>query len=511
MDFMVWMYNMEKRKVCCMEKDRIYAAIDLKSFYASVECVDRGLDPLKTNLVVADASRSSKTICLAVSPSLKACGIGGRPRLFEVIRQMKKINAMRATKNPGCTFRASSVMADELAEDMSLRADYLTAVPRMTRYMEVSGAIYRIYLKYLSPEDIHFYSIDEVFMDVTDYLAAYHMKADELVRTMMLEVLKETGITATAGIGTNLFLAKVAMDIIAKKEPSDENGVRLACLNEGMFKKLLWEHRPLTDFWRIGHGYAAALERNGWQTMGDIARQSLIDETPLYRLFGVNAELLIDHAWGCEPCTMAEIKAYRPKSNSLGAGQVLLRPYRKEEALLVLKEMAVQLALDLADKNLVTDRIDVMIGYEALSEEAYEGETRNDYYGRQVPKPAHGFLKFATPTSSDCELMKAAVQIFQTKVISSLLVRRMNITAQNVICEQAVRKAAAQMDLFADPDAREKNEKKLKEKKQKDKNLQKAVLTIKKRYGKNALIRGMDKQEGATAMERNRQVGGHRA
>ena len=395
-------------------KERTYIAIDLKSFYASVECRERGLDPLDTNLVVADESRTDKTICLAVTPSLKSYGISGRGRLFEVKQRVKEANAGRQHDAPGHKLDGSSCFHSELLKNPNLAIDFVIAPPRMAYYMEYSTRIYNVYLKYVAPEDIVVYSIDEVFMDVTDYLSTYKLSPHDLAMKIILDVLETTGITATAGIGTNLFLCKVAMDIVAKHIPADKNGVRIAELDEMKFRQELWSHQPLTDFWRVGHGYAKKLEQNGMFTMGDVARCSVHDEDKLYKLFGKNAELLIDHAWGWEPTTIEAIKAYRPSTNSLGSGQVLHQPYTAEKAKLVLREMADLLVLDLVDKGLVTDQIVVTVGYdiENLADpersKKYHGAIVKDHYGRQIPKHAHGTANLDGHTSSTKKIMSAA-------------------------------------------------------------------------------------------------------
>lgn len=495
--------------------DKSYIAIDLKSFYASVECVDRGLDPLKTNLVVADPSRTEKTICLAVSPSLKAIGTGGRDRLFEVIQVVKEVNLQRQRRAPGRKFTGESFNETELKENPSLKATYITAPPRMARYIEVSRKIHEVYLKYVAPEDMHVYSIDEVFMDVTSYLHTYNMTAQELAMKMILDVLDTTGITATAGIGTNLYLSKVAMDIIAKHVPADENGVRIAALDEMSYRRKLWEHKPITDFWRVGRGYAVSLAKCGIYTMGDIAVCSLepAGEDMLYRLFGINAELLIDHAWGYEPCTIADIKAYRPRNNSLSSGQVLKEPYTAKNARLLIKEMAELLSLDLVEKRLVTKQIVVTAGYDIqnLADESiasgYGGAVKTDRYGRKVPKHAHGTINLERYTSSSRLIMKAAAGLYDRIIDNNLLIRRLNITAEGVIREDDIPKEAAFCQLsFFDKDTSKEDAALYKEKK-----AQQAVLDIKKKYGKNAILKGMNLEEGGTAIERNGQIGGHKA
>lgn len=513
---------------------RTYLAIDLKSFYASVECVERHLDPLTTNLVVADSARTEKTICLAVSPALKAYGIPGRARLFEVIQKVRDANRERlssairqqrlARVNGQYAFSSSSFDAAALSRDPSLEIAYITAPPRMQLYMDYSTRIYNIYLKYLSAEDIHVYSIDEVFMDVTDYLSLYQMTARELAMTMVREVLYTTGITATCGIGTNLYLCKVAMDIVAKRVEPDKDGVRIAELDEYTYRRLLWSHTPLTDFWRVGHGYAKKLQAAGLYTMGDIARCSLgrpIDyhnEELLYKLFGVNAELLIDHAWGWEPTTIALIKAYRPENSSLGSGQVLHCPYTCEKAKLIVREMADLLVLDLVDKGLVTDQIVLTVGYDRESLENgrgknYRGPVTTDHYGRKVPKHAHGSINLGKYSSSTSLILKKTTELYEQIVDSALLVRRVSIAANHVIREEDIpaEYGYEQMNLFTDYASLEAERKKEKEALEQEKKLQQAMLDIKKRFGKNAILRGMNLQEGATTIERNRQVGGHKA
>lgn len=507
-----------------MEKQRMYVAIDLKSFYASVECVERGLDPLTTNLVVADASRTEKTICLAVSPSLKAYGIPGRARLFEVVQRIKEVNAERRTKLHGRDFAGSSCQAETLQMDDRLEVSYIAAPPRMAEYMKVSTRIYQIYLKYVAPEDMHVYSVDEVFIDVTDYLDTYQKTAHELAMTMIKDVLDTTGITATAGIGTNLYLAKIAMDIVAKHMPADENGVRIAELDEQSYRRILWTHEPVTDFWRVGHGYAKKLHAQGLFTMGDIARCSIgkesdyYNEDLLYKMFGVNAELLIDHAWGWEPCTIAQIKAYRPSSNSISSGQVLQQPYDYEKTKIIVREMTESLVLDLVSKSLVTDQVVLTIGYdiENLTDpdraKAYRGSVKVDHYGRKVPKHAHGTGNLDGYTSSTQHIMDVMMQLFDRIVNPTLLTRRITVVANHVVPESSVEKATAtQMDLFSDYHLELEESKEEEEARRKEKKLQQAVLSIQKKYGKNAILKGTNLQEGATARERNAQIGGHKA
>lgn len=501
-------------------KQHTYIAIDLKSFYASVECRDRGLDPLDTNLVVADESRTDKTICLAVTPTLKSFGIPGRARLFEVKQRVQEINADRKQNRRGREFAGSSHFYSELSKDPSLALDFIIAPPRMAYYMEYSTRIYEIYMKYVAPEDIIVYSIDEVFMDVTDYLQTYRMSPRDLAMKMILEVLETTGITATAGIGTNLYLCKVAMDVMAKHIPSDENGVRIAFLDEMTYRRELWSHQPITDFWRVGRGYAKKLETYGIYTMGDVARCSEQNEELLYRLFGKNAELLIDHAWGWEPCTVEAVKAYRPESSSLGSGQVLQCPYDAEKAKLVVREMADALSLDLVEKRLVTDQIVITVGYdiENLTDperrKKYRGEVVMDRYGRQIPKHAHGTENLESFTSSTQKMVEAASVLYDRIVDKNLLIRRMNITANNIVEEKAAQqknRGYQQLDLFTDYAAEEEQEKQEALRLDRERKLQEATITIKKKFGKNAILKGMSLQEGATAKNRNEQIGGHKA
>ena len=507
------------------EQTRYYIAIDLKSFYASVECRDRGLDPLTTNLVVADKSRTSKTICLAVSPSLKAYGIGGRARLFEVEQTVAKVNALRRKHAPQSRLTGRSSDDGIVRKDPSVALDYIVAPPKMAHYMEYSTRIYNIYLQYFAPEDMHVYSIDEVMIDVTSYLDTYGMSPRQLAGTVMHKINDETGITATAGIGTNLYLCKIAMDIVAKHVKPDEDGVRIGELDEITYRKLLWAHRPLTDFWRVGPGYAKKLETYGLYTMGDIARCSLgkpgeyYNEDLLYKLFGINAELLIDHAWGWEPCRMADVKAYKPETNSICSGQVLQCPYTSDKARLVVQEMADMMALDLVDKGMVTDQLVLTVGYDIDNltdpkiRKSYKGPVTTDRYGRKVPKHAHGTQNLKMPTSSSLQLMAAAEELYDRIINKHLLVRRITLTANRVVVENSVKKQDTfeQMDLFTDYAKREAEEKKEQQELEKEKKLQRAMLDIKKKYGKNAVLKGMNLQEGATARNRNGQIGGHRA
>ncbi len=500
-------------------EDKTYIAIDLKSFYASVECVERGLDPLTTNLVVADMSRTEKTICLAVSPALKALGIPGRPRLFEVVQRVKEINLQRRYKAPERTFTGKSFNAPELAANPALELDYIVARPQMAHYMKFSTDIYKIYLQYVAPEDIQVYSIDEVFIDATNYLPACKLTAREFAVQIILDVLQSTGITATAGIGTNLYLCKVAMDIDAKHIQPDENGVRISELNERSYRERLWEHRPLTDFWRVGRGYAAKLEANGMFTMGDVAMRSLYDEDRLYKLFGVNAELLIDHAWGWEPCTIADIKAYRPSSNSISSGQVLQCAYSFEKARLVVREMTESLVLDLVYKGLVTDQLVLTVGYDRENlnntekRNRYKGEVSVDYYGRAVPKKAHGSINLTRQTSSTKIIAEAAMELFDRIVDKDLTVRRMYVVANRVVPESEAAQTRAeseQLSLFTDYAALERERQAEDAALAREKRLQKTVLNIKRKFGKNSILKGMSFEEGATARERNKQIGGHR-
>lgn len=505
--------------------ERVYAAIDLKSFYASVESMERKLNPLTTHLVVADVSRTEKTICLAVSPSLKAYGIPGRGRLFEVIQRIKEVNRARLCHAPGGKFTGSSCDVEELKQHPEFAVDFIAAPPRMSHYMECSSQIYQIYLNYVAPEDIHVYSIDEVFIDLTDYLGAYKLTARELVAKMMRDILEKTGITATAGIGTNLYLSKVAMDIVAKHVEMDDYGARIADLDELSYRQLLWTHRPLTDFWRVGKGYAKKLEAHGLYTMGDVARCSMgkaadyHNEELLYRLFGVNAELLIDHAWGWEPCTIADIKAYKPENSSVGSGQVLHCAYDWKKARLVVQEMVDLLALDLVDKGLVTDQVVLTVGYdiENLNDpernRRYHGEVTRDRYGRRIPKHAHGSANLGQSTSSAKRITDAVLTLYNEIVNKELLVRRIYLTANHVISEQEVQKRPEyrQLDLFTDYAALEREQKKEAVDLERERRMQEAVLSIKKKFGKNAILKGMNLQEGATTIQRNQQIGGHKA
>lgn len=502
-----------------------YIAIDLKSFYASVECVERGLDPLTTNLVVADSSRTEKTICLAVSPSLKAYGIPGRARLFEVVQKVKEANAQRRSRAPYGRLIGESHFAEELEQHPEFAISYIVAPPRMAHYLEHSTRIYNIYLQYVAPEDIHVYSIDEVFMDVTHYLNTYQMTAKELAERIIQDVLEQTGITATAGVGTNLYLCKVAMDIVAKHVEPNKHGARIAELDEMSYRKLLWNHRPLTDFWRVGRGYRDKLEAHGLYTMGDVARCSLggpqdyHNEELLYKLFGVNAELLIDHAWGWEPTTIDLIKQYRPSVNSLSSGQVLQCPYDFEKGKLIVREMTDLLVLDLVEKHLVTDQMVLTVGYDIdnLTDPAirkqYKGEVTVDHYGRRVPKHAHGTVNLERQTASTRLITEAVMELYDRIVNPRLLVRRVNVVANHLVPEDTIkeRDSYQQLDLFTDYQALQKEQKEEEERLSKERKLQEAMLEVKKKFGKNAMLKGMNLQEGATTIDRNNQIGGHKA
>ncbi|MCR4893577.1 MAG: DNA methylase [Eubacteriales bacterium] len=498
--------------------EKTYVAIDLKSFYASVECVDRGLDPLAANLVVADASRTEKTICLAVSPSLKSYGIPGRARLFEVVQRVKEINRQRSRKAPE-GFRGKSIYPSELEKDPSLELDYVVAPPRMAHYMEVSSSIYAIYLRYVAPEDIHVYSIDEVFIDATAYLETYRLTARDFAMMLIQEVLRTTGITATAGIGPNLYLCKIAMDIEAKHIPADKDGVRIAELTERSYREKLWDHTPLTDFWRVGRGITRKLEQHGMHTMGDVAAMSVENEDLLYDLFGINAELLIDHAWGWEPCTMASIKAYKPEANSISSGQVLAEPYDYDKGLLIVKEMTDLLVLELLDKGLKTDHITLTVGYDIdnlkdpVRRRNYRGPVTTDWYGRAVPKAAHGSAPLPGYTDSASVISSAMEGLYAGIVSKDLLVRRMYVVADRVVRAEDVPKddGPEQLDLFTDYGALEKEKLEQDARLEKERSRQEAVLEIKKKFGRNAILKGMNLQEGATAAQRNGMVGGHKA
>lgn len=505
--------------------ERSYIAIDLKSFYASVECMQRGLDPMITNLVVADESRTEKTICLAVSPSLKSYGIPGRPRLFEVVQKVKQINDDRRKHAPGGTFTGESFDDAELQKHPELALAYIAAPPQMARYIEYSTGIYNIYLEYVAPEDIHVYSIDEVFIDATDYLKLYKLTAYDFAKKMILHILNQTGITATAGIGPNLYLCKIAMDIMAKKTVPDSDGVRIARLDEMTYRRELWDHRPLIDFWRVGRGYAGKLEEHGMHTMGDIARCSVgnpgdyYNEDLLYKLFGINAELLIDHSWGWEPCTLSDIKSYKPQSNSIGSGQVLHSPYTREKARIVVHEMTDLLVLDLVDKGMVTDQLVLTVGYDignlSIPEvnRKYTGPVTTDYYGRKKPKHAHGTANLDRQTSSARLITEAVLNMFDRIVNPNLLIRRLYVNANHIVPEHTVNTAPSyeQLDLFTDYEHKQQESEEQAAELAKEKKMQEAVLELKKRYGKNAILKGLSYEEGATTMERNNQIGGHKA
>ena len=499
--------------------ERTYIAIDLKSFYASVECVERRLNPLTTNLIVADPSRTEKTICLAVSPSLKAYGIGGRARVFEVLQRLKEVNNERRNNSPNHRLNGISTSDIDLHKHPDWEVDFITAVPRMAYYIDYSTRIYKIYLKFIAPEDIYTYSIDEVFIDATQYLKSYKMTAHELARKMIATVQQYTGITATAGIGTNMYLCKVAMDIVAKHIPADKDGVRIAELDEMSYRRQLWNHRPLTSFWRVGKGIAQKLESYGIDTMGKIARCSLRNEELLYNLFGVNAELLIDHAWGWEPCTMEAVKAYRPETNSLSHGQVLQSAYDCKKTRVVVQEMADAIALELVDKRLVTNQLVLTISYDSESltdpqiRAKYHGPVTTDYYGRQAPKHAHGTANLERMTSSSRLITEAVMSLYDRIINPDLLVRRINLTTNNVVEESKASEhnTPIQLDLFTDYEELERKRNEEKAALEKERKMQEAVLSIKKRFGKNAILKGLNYEEGATAKERNQQIGGHKA
>ena len=503
-----------------MTEQRVYIAIDLKSFYASVECVERGLDPLTTNLVVADIDRTEKTICLAVSPSLKAYGISGRARLFEVVQRVQEVNYARRRHVATHALVGKSYSDPEVKANDNLALDYIVAKPRMSFYIQYSARIYNVYLQYIAPEDIHVYSIDEIFFDATNYLKIHKLSAHQLAMKMVRAVLRETGITATAGIGTNLYLAKIAMDIVAKHKPADKDGVRIAELDEQSYRRLLWDHKPLTSFWRVGHGLAAKLESYGMYTMGQIARCSINNEELLYKLFGVNAELLIDHAWGWEPCTIEAIKSYRPKENSLCTGQVLQEPYTFKKARVVAKEMADSMALDLVDKHLVTDQIVVTVGYDIENltnpsiQSTYNGPITTDGYGRRKPKSVHGSANLGFHNSSSKLITLAVIKIFDQIVSRNLLIRRMNVTANHVVSEDNARRethAPIQLNLFTNGETQRQQEAERRMTLSRERRMQQTLLNIKKKFGKNAILKGLDFEEGATARSRNDQIGGHKA
>ena len=496
--------------------DKVYACIDLKSFYASVECVERGLDPLNTNLVVADKTRTEKTICLAVTPSLKEYGLSGRARLFEVIEKVKEINNNRKEKiNTG--FMGKSYLKDELENNKYLSLSYIVAKPRMSLYLKYSTKIFGIYLKFLSSEDIYVYSIDEVFCDITNYLKYYKTNPKNLITRMIQEVYKQTGITATGGIGTNLYLAKVAMDIVAKHEKPNKEGVRIAYLTEKSYRELLWEHEPLTDFWRVGNGYSNRLKKLGLYTMGDIAECSLKNEDILYKTFGINAELLIDHAWGYEPCTLNDIKNYKPESNSLSTGQVLHEPYDYESAKLIVNEMTDLLVLDLVKKHFVTDCLVLTIGYDIENltnkniSKYYSGEVTYDHYGRKTPKSSHGTIRLNNFTSSTKEILEAINTLFFEIANPILLVRRINIAACNLQKESQVKVKYKQYDIFTDISEVESKNKIQEEQEREERSIQRVLLNIQNKYGKNAILKGMNLEKNARTIARNNEIGGHSA
>lgn len=503
------------------KNNRIYIAIDLKSFYASVECRERGLDPLDANLVVADASRTEKTICLAVSPALKSYGIPGRARLFEVVAKLKEVNAKRRYHSKNRSLDKGSYLDSEIKADDNLYVDYIAAPPRMALYIDYSTRIYNVYLKYIAPEDIHVYSIDEVIMDVTEYLMIYNLTPKELTSKIIKDVYETTGITATAGIGTNMYLCKIAMDIVAKHVAADENGVRIAELDEMSYRKQLWNHKPITDFWRVGRGYANRLAQVGIYTMGDVARCSAFNEELLYKMFGVNAELLIDHAWGYEPCTIAQVKAYKPMNNSYSQGQVLHCPYDFDKARIVIEEMADAVALDLLDKNMVTNQMVLTVGYdvECLTnpdiKKYYKGEITTDHYGRKVPKHAHSSINLQEYTLSSKKITEAVLELYDRIVNKKLLIRRMNLTTNHVIPRDKIseyeKNDYEQLDLFTDYEAIKKEKEHKEAELKKEEKVQEAMLAIKKKYGKNALLKGTSYKDGATAKQRNGQIGGHKA
>ena len=509
-------YNIQKRRIKgVFSVPRQYIAIDLKSFYASVECVERGLDPMTTHLVVADASRTEKTICLAVSPALKAHGISGRARLFEVVQRVTEVNALRKTQNRVREFTGEALDSKDLAAHPDWKLGYHVAKPRMAHYMECSARIYSVYLRYVAPEDIHPYSIDEVFIDATAYLKLYGVDARGFAKMLMQAVMDETGITATAGVGTNLYLCKIAMDIMAKKIPPDAQGARIACLDEMSYRRELWDHQPLTDFWRVGPGISRKLERRGVRTMGDIARVSLdpgpFGEESLYKLFGVNAELLIDHAWGYEPCTIDKIKAYRPENRSVSSGQVLQCPYKSDKARLVVREMADQLAMDLVAKGLVTQKLTLTLGYDRESLEQpeihYTGLVVMDRYGRRIPKSAHGTINLPEKCASQKQISQAFMTLYDSIVDAALLQRRLTLTADLYPKEEAGLARTEQLDFFTDPVEKQEQQKDM----EREQARLQAMLEIKKKFGKNAIFRGMNLEEGATARERNSHIGGHKA
>ena len=501
-------------------EQKTYVAIDLKSFYASVECVLRGLDPLNTNLVVADVSRTEKTICLAVSPTLKAYDISGRARLFEVNQRVKEINAQRRYAIKNQPFRGKSYLDSELKKDPYLELDFIAATPQMAQYMRISSEIYNIYKKYVSAEDIIVYSIDEVFIDVTKYLKMYEKTARQLCMEMILDVLNQTGVTATAGIGPNLYLCKIAMDVMAKRISPDENGVRIAEIDEKSYREKLWTHTPLTDFWRVGPGTAKRLQAHNMFTMGDVALMSTVNEGLLYKLFGINAELLIDHAWGYEPTTIPDIREYKPVNNCLSSGQVLHCPYTYEKGGLIVAEMADALSLDLVKKGLVTDQLVLDVGYDILNlsqhynKIQYVGDVEVDRYGRVKPKNAHGTVNLGRATSATTMIVKATTDLYEKIADKNLLVRRINITANHIIPEGQIpeqEEEAVQLDLFTDFEEERKKKEKEEQDLKRERSRQRSIVAVHRKFGKNALLKGMNLEEGATMKDRNHQVGGHKA
>ena len=496
--------------VICM--NRVYICIDLKSFYASVECVERGLNPLDTNLVVADKSRTEKTICLAVSPSLKKFGISGRSRLYEVVQTINKVNSLRKKKIHNRKFKGKSCLESEYSKDELLEVDYIVAIPQMNKYMKYSTKIYDTYLKYVAPEDIYAYSIDEVFCDITGYLKTYKMTPREMITKMIQDVYETTGITATGGIGTNMYLAKIAMDIVAKHMEPNKFGVRIAGLDEMTYRKLLWNHKPITSFWRVGKGISKTLAENGMYTMGDVARKSIEDQELLYKLFGINAEYLIDHAWGWEPCTMKDVKNFKPKVNSLSEGQVLHKPYDYEHTKLIVKEMTDNVSFALTRKKLVTNQLVLEIGYDTSNLDFYDGEITEDRYGRKIPKHSHGTIRIDKFSSSSKVLREHIIKLFDSIINKDLYVRRVYVIAGNLKSKSSVKeeKVYEQIDLFTDYESKEKSDLEEEKSLEEDNNLQEVLLGIKNKYGKNSIVKGMNLEEGGTAIERNGQVGGHR-
>lgn len=495
----------------------VYIAIDLKSFYASVECAFRGLDPMTTNLVVSDNSSTDKSICLAVSPSLKSFGIGGRPRLFEVIKKVQDINGERKTKLEGEDFVGKSYDINEINSNSKIEVDFIIAPPQMRKYIEISGEIYKVYLKWVSKEDIHVYSIDEVFIDATRYLKTYGMTGEQLAKTIILDVLEETNITATAGVGSNLYLSKVAMDIVAKHKEADEYGVRIANINEISYREKLWKHKPITDFWRVGSGYKKRLEKLGIYTMQDIAKMSLSNEDILYKTFGINAELLIDHAWGYEPTRISDIKSYVPKSRGISSGQMLYNPYYYNNARVVVMEMAENMSLELKDKSVKTSQVYLSVSYdrENFNDEdirnKYKGEVKKDFYGRLVPKSSKGLHNFGYYTYSTMDIIRGVLEIFDRVVDRNLLIRKISMSATNIQRESNIVENNEQLDIFKNISIMDKKQNYVMEYIEKEKRLQETILNIKKRHGKNSILKGNNLMEGATGIKRNQQIGGHRA